>query len=173
MMKVPPPFLSMKTVPKVSAIIVAAGKGARMAAPVRKQYLELAGRSIISHTLFAFDRCREINEIFLVVPESDFEFCRKTILCRAGLSREVVLVPGGERRQDSVYSGLGAVDNRGGIVVIHDGVRPFVRPEQIARCVDGAVKTGACILAVRDGSGVPFRAVPSIGYRPGPGARWV
>jgi len=56
----------------VSAIIVAAGKGIRMDDNVRKQYLLLDNRPLISHTIEVFDECSIIDEIFLVVPEEDF-----------------------------------------------------------------------------------------------------
>ena len=63
-----------------SAIIVAAGKGVRMNEALRKQYISLAGLPILSHTLLVFDGCSGINEVFLVVPEKDLDFCYKHIL---------------------------------------------------------------------------------------------
>jgi 2-C-methyl-D-erythritol 4-phosphate cytidylyltransferase len=58
------------------------------------------------------------------------------------------LSPGGERRQDSVFNGLKEVNPNCRIVVIHDGVRPFVQTDQITACIDGARQCGACILGV-------------------------
>ena len=107
----------------VSAVIVAAGKGIRMNDTVPKQYLPLAGRPVLSHTLSAFDECRLINNIFLVVPQKDFAYCRNIIL--PVFKNKINLVVGGKERQDSVYNGLMAVDKNNGIVIIHDGVRPF------------------------------------------------
>ena len=63
-----------------SAIIVAAGKGVRMNVSMRKQFLLLADRTILGHTLKVFNRCDEIDEIILVVPEKDFDFCQRKIL---------------------------------------------------------------------------------------------
>ena len=63
-------------------------------------------------------------------------------------SRNITLIPGGDRRQTSVYNGLQQIGSNCRIVVIHDGVRPFVRPDEINACIDGALEFGACILAV-------------------------
>ncbi|MBW2439138.1 MAG: 2-C-methyl-D-erythritol 4-phosphate cytidylyltransferase [Deltaproteobacteria bacterium] len=132
----------------VSAIIVAAGQGRRMEGDRRKQYLSLAGLPILTRTLMAFHRCGAVDEIILVVPEDDIDFCRETILKPEGLSRNITLSPGGERRQDSVFNGLKEVNPNCRIVVIHDGVRPFVQTDQITACIDGARQCGACILGV-------------------------
>jgi 2-C-methyl-D-erythritol 4-phosphate cytidylyltransferase len=132
----------------VTAIIVAAGQGRRMEGDRRKQYLSLAGLPILTRTLMVFHRCDAVDEIILVVPEDDIDFCRETILKPEGLSRNITLSPGGERRQDSVFNGLKEVNPSCGIVVIHDGVRPFVQNDQIIACIDGARQFGACIMGV-------------------------
>ena len=60
----------------VSAVIVAAGKGIRMNDTVRKQYLPLAGRPVLAHSLTLFEECNLISKIILVVPEDDFNFTK-------------------------------------------------------------------------------------------------
>jgi 2-C-methyl-D-erythritol 4-phosphate cytidylyltransferase len=132
----------------VTAIIVAAGKGTRMREAQRKQYLLLAGLPILTRTLMVFDKCAEIKQVILVIPPDDFSYCRKNILNPAGLSKKVILAPGGQRRQESVLNGLKAVDPGCSIAVIHDGVRPFLRNSQLLACIDGAKESGACILGV-------------------------
>ncbi|MBW1758978.1 MAG: 2-C-methyl-D-erythritol 4-phosphate cytidylyltransferase [Deltaproteobacteria bacterium] len=137
----------------VSAIIVAGGKGTRMKGSVCKQYLLLGDRPLLSHTLAAFDACRFIDKIFLVIPEEDFEFCRKNIIFPVAWQKKLTLVSGGIERQDSVNNGLLAVgdtveSSTDSIAVIHDGVRPFVRSDQIEACIDGARQFGACILGI-------------------------
>jgi len=131
----------------VSAVIVAAGKGIRMKDNVRKQYLPLAGRPILAHSLTLFEECNLINKIILVIPEDDFDFCRKRILPTRS-KKTVRLVPGGESRQDSVYNGLLAADENTGVVVIHDGVRPFIRIKILELCISEAKEMGACILGI-------------------------
>ncbi len=132
----------------VSAIIVAAGKGTRMHNVQRKQYLSLAGLPILTRTLVVFDKCDLVEQIVLVIPQDDINFCHKNVLKPAGLTGKIILAAGGERRQDSVFSGLKAVDPGCSIVVIHDGVRPFLRNAQLIRCIEGALESGACILGV-------------------------
>jgi 2-C-methyl-D-erythritol 4-phosphate cytidylyltransferase len=64
------------------------------------------------------------------------------------LQKNVNLVGGGAERQDSVFIGLKAIKSDDGIVLIHDGVRPFVRQEHIVACIKGGAAHGACILGI-------------------------
>jgi 2-C-methyl-D-erythritol 4-phosphate cytidylyltransferase len=130
----------------VSAIIVAAGKGARMKGTMRKQYLDLSGRPVLAHSIMAFDSCSLIEEIFLVVPKDDVEYCQKDILSLLDLKKQINLVHGGAERQNSVYNGLQSITKNTETVVIHDGVRPFIQPKDIKICIFGSKKYGACIL---------------------------
>lgn len=132
----------------VTAIIVAAGQGVRMGNPVPKQYLTLGDHPILAYSLMAFNLCRCVDNLFLVVPEADMDYCRHKIVAPLKLNRDIKLVPGGPQRQLSVYNGLREIEDRRGIVVIHDGVRPFVTPEHIQICIRGAEETGACILGI-------------------------
>jgi 2-C-methyl-D-erythritol 4-phosphate cytidylyltransferase len=132
----------------VSAIIVAAGKGNRMSGTVPKQYLKLADRPIVSHTLLAFDSCDIIEDIIFVIPEEDTDFCLKKILLPLKIHTQVRLVSGGHSRQDSVFNGLQAIADKHSLVVIHDGVRPLVTAEMLATCIKGGHETGACILGI-------------------------
>ena len=132
----------------VSAIIVAAGKGRRLDAGVRKQYLQIAGRSILSHTLGCIDACPQVESIHLAVPASDFEYCRQHILPEVDLRCSVTLVAGGEERQNSVCNALEAMQDKTGLVAVHDGVRPLVAAELVAECVRCAAQYGACVPAM-------------------------
>ena len=138
----------------VSAVIVAAGKGTRMNHDIRKQYLLLAGRPILTHTLMVFEACEQIDQIVVVIPEDDFDFCQKTVINPLNLKEKICLVRGGTRRQDSVYNGLASLDPKTEIVVIHDGVRPFVTVENLSDCILAARATGACILGIPAGDTV-------------------
>ena len=116
-----------------------------------KQYLELGGLPVLSRTLMVFDAHPEIDCIFLVVSPAEVDFCRETVLSNRGWNKEILLVPGGKERQDSVYKGLKAAFEKmggAGIVLVHDGVRPFVSHEIITACIRGAVESGACIPGV-------------------------
>ena len=130
----------------VSAIIVAAGKGIRMKGKMRKQYLDLSGQPVLVHSIVAFDSCSLVEEIFLVIPKKDVEYCQKKILSLLDLKNHINFVHGGAKRQDSVYNGLQAINKNTDTVVIHDGVRPFIKTEDLKRCILGSKKFGACIL---------------------------
>jgi 2-C-methyl-D-erythritol 4-phosphate cytidylyltransferase len=132
----------------IYAIVVAAGKGVRMQSPRRKQYLNIGRHPILFHTLRAFNRCRSVDRLIVVVPPNDIEHCRDHILNPARLDLDVALLAGGERRQDSVCNGLDAISEEQGIVLIHDGVRPLVTDALIEACIGGAQRWGACIPAV-------------------------
>jgi len=135
----------------VSAIIVAAGKGVRMNADTRKQYLHLDGVPIVIRTLRAVSDCPAIDVIYLAVPPSDVAHCRDLLQGCPEIQTDCRVIAGGETRQTSVYHGLLAMEKEvspSDLVVIHDGVRPLVTRKQIEACVASAEITGACILAV-------------------------
>jgi len=136
----------------ICAVIVAGGSGSRMQAPVKKQYLHLDGITILGRTLMAFDRCQDLDRIIVVLPEGDLDQGRQTIVTQLKLSHSIKLVAGGQSRQASVRNGLEAAGPSDGTVLIHDGVRPFVRLSLLRACIAGSEATGACIpaLAVTD-----------------------
>jgi 2-C-methyl-D-erythritol 4-phosphate cytidylyltransferase len=131
----------------VCAVIVAGGRGIRMRSDVPKQYLPLSGRPVLAHTILAFDACRDIDRIVVVTAREDFSLCRDAVFPAAACSKPIFLAEGGAHRTDSVFNGIEAAGPATGIVVIHDGVRPLIRPAQIGAVVAGAKKNGACILA--------------------------
>jgi 2-C-methyl-D-erythritol 4-phosphate cytidylyltransferase len=128
------------------AIIAAAGQGLRMAGKRPKQFLELAGTPIIFHTLQAFEQCDSIQEIIVVISAAE----SAGFLSLAGkreLRKLRKVVPGGATRAESVLRGLQAVREATiEIVAVHDAVRPFVTPDEIARTVSAAQVAGAAIL---------------------------
>jgi len=128
------------------AIIAAAGQGTRMAGKRPKQFLQLAGAPIILHTLKAFERCDVIHEIIVVMTADETDgflsFAKEH-----DLSKVAKVVPGGATRAESVLNGLLAVDAKTvDIVAVHDAVRPFVSPDEIARTVAAAEVHDAAIL---------------------------
>lgn len=132
----------------ISAIIPAAGQGRRMNSKKAKQYLCLAGKPVLSHTLLTFVDHQNIDKIILVIPAGDFDYCQQQILAPFDLQTKITLIPGGKTRQDSVYNGIMALDSKTELVVIHDGVRPLIRNKEISLCIKQAAKTGACILGI-------------------------
>jgi 2-C-methyl-D-erythritol 4-phosphate cytidylyltransferase len=128
------------------AIIAAAGQGTRMGGKRAKQFLELAGRPIIIHTIQAFEACEAIQEIIVVLPEADVrDFSAVARPYNLGKVRAVV--PGGVARASSVLHGLRAVNaQETNIVAVHDGSRPLVTVAEITRTVEAAEISGAAIL---------------------------
>ncbi|GFO67266.1 2-C-methyl-D-erythritol 4-phosphate cytidylyltransferase [Geomonas limicola] len=135
---------------KIYALIPAAGMGKRMGAGQNKQYLQLAGRPILAHTLEVFQEAPFIDGIYLITPESEIPFCRSEVVERYGFSKVRAVVPGGAERQHSVYNGLRAIEAAGpdDLVLIHDGVRPFVTQAILKAAADAAESFGGCVVAV-------------------------
>lgn len=128
------------------AIIAAAGAGTRMASDRPKQFLLLAGTPVIFHTLKVFEQCDNIDEVILVLPaEESAGFL--SLAGKFGVRKVARVVPGGATRADSVKRGLMAIRSATAeIVVVHDGVRPFVTVEEIDATVAAAKADGAAIL---------------------------
>jgi len=134
----------MKTV----AIIPAAGSSKRMQNNISKQYLLLDGIPVLARTLGIFQRSPDIDEIFLIVPERDVEFACGSVVGKYGISKVSCILAGGRERQDSVRSGINALRSDHDIVVIHDGVRPFISVELVHAAVLEASKAQAVTVGV-------------------------
>lgn len=133
---------------RIAAIIPAAGAGLRMGGEQAKQFLEIEGRPLLAVTLQPFQDCRAVDAIILVVPSMDVEYCEKEIIEQFRLNKVTKVVPGGARRQDSVRLGIDATGGKYGLVLIHDGVRPLVDVELIARVIKEAKTHRAVITAI-------------------------
>ena len=138
---------------KAAVLIPAAGMGSRMGSTVSKQYLELAGRPILAHTLSIFDAHPLVEAIYPIVPAADFAYCQEQILTPFGYQKVKRLVAGGTERQDSVANGLAALAEDGYTegqqpVLIHDGARPLFNGDLIAELLQCIKQQGACIVGV-------------------------
>lgn len=131
-----------------TAIIPAAGTGIRMGTKVKKQFLELGGKEIITSTIEKFEKCKEVDEIVLATAKDTIELLWN-IVKREGFRKVSAVVEGGKERQHSVYAGLCAANKKAEIIVVHDGVRPFVEVEDIKKTIITAQQKGACVLGVR------------------------
>ena len=130
------------------AIIPAGGSGKRLSADIAKQYLSLKSLPVLVHTLNVFQTSGMIDAIILVAPRDDLAFVREQIVEKYGLTKVSVIVAGGKERQDSVHHGLEAVTKPCDVVIIHDGVRPFVTQEMIVQIVKAASDGGAASIGV-------------------------
>ena len=128
------------------AIIAAAGAGTRMASDRPKQFLQLAGRPVIFHTLKVFEECDSIDEVIVVLPAAESAGFL-SLAGKYGVRKLARVVPGGVTRADSVKRGLMAIRSATAeIVAVHDGVRPFVTVDEINSTVAAAQAEGAAIL---------------------------
>jgi 2-C-methyl-D-erythritol 4-phosphate cytidylyltransferase len=141
-----------------AAIIVAAGRGLRMAdahnaaapgpAALPKQYLPLAGRPILAHTIERFEATPAVDRMVLVVVPGDEALCEREIVAPFGFRKVAAIVAGGAHRQESVARGLAALAGPVDLVAVHDGVRPCVTPEQIGAVIEAAERADGAVLAI-------------------------
>jgi 2-C-methyl-D-erythritol 4-phosphate cytidylyltransferase len=133
-----------------TALIPAAGMGRRMGASINKQYLELAGRPILAHTLALFEKSPDIDRIIVISPQQEIPFCREQVVNRYDFRKVRDIVAGGAERQDSVRNGLSALSDAQGddIVLVHDGVRPFMPAALLPEVIATAQRVGGCVVGV-------------------------
>ncbi|MGM0418280.1 MAG: 2-C-methyl-D-erythritol 4-phosphate cytidylyltransferase [Thermodesulfobacteriota bacterium] len=132
----------------VSSVIVAGGMGKRMKSSVPKQFLPVHGQPVLFYTLKLFDSVPEIDEIVVVLPKSEIDHFYTQISDKLKPDKKIKITEGGVERQDSVRNGLDKVNESSSIVLIHDGVRPFVKKDRISDlikcCRDGCYGAVLC-----------------------------
>ncbi len=129
------------------AIIVAGGKGERMGKEIPKQFLELAGKPILMHTIEKFRTTFPEIEIILALPENQISFWEELCVSYQFPFSPKRVVKGGKTRFHSVKNALALVKEKS-IVAIHDGVRPLVSSETIFNCFKEAENYGNSIPVV-------------------------
>ena len=126
------------------AIVLAAGRGARMNSNVPKQYLPLGGKPVLYYALKAFQESF-VERVVLVADE--VEYCKKEIVERFGFRKVSRVVAGGKERYHSVWAGLQAAGECG-YIFIHDGARPFVTEEILGRAYACVREYDACVVGM-------------------------
>lgn len=131
------------------AIIVAAGSGTRFGSKIPKQFLEINGKPILIYTLEQFENCAAIDEIKLILSESEIENFQLT-LEKFTFTKPIEIIKGGATRAESVRNGINSIDfEKCEIVAVHDGARPFVAVEEIVQTIEKAKETGAVCLTAK------------------------
>jgi len=128
----------------LSAIIVAGGSSQRMG--FDKLFVTIADEPVIAHAIRAFESAESVSEIIVVTREQRHDELQK-IASSAGFRKIRAIVPGGERRQDSVRAGLNRIDRDAKYVAVHDAARPLITPEQIESAFAQCRVHGAAALA--------------------------
>ncbi|MGH7314153.1 MAG: 2-C-methyl-D-erythritol 4-phosphate cytidylyltransferase [Candidatus Rokuibacteriota bacterium] len=136
--------------PRVALVIPAGGAGSRMGTRTPKQFLRIGRRSILEATLAHFQAPPLVHEIVIALPEAHIPRARRWLGRHQARRRPMPgLVVGGATRQESVWRALQANRDRDiDIVVVHDGVRPFITRDLVRRVVRAAVAHGAAICAL-------------------------
>lgn len=130
---------------KITSVIVAGGNGSRMGSDTPKQFLLLGGVPVLMRTIEAVHQSvsNYVNNFIIVLPSSQIEYWNE--LCKAyNFSIQHQVVAGGTTRFNSVKNGVALVQNSD-LVLIHDGVRPFITAEIIEPTIKAALEHGAAV----------------------------
>jgi 2-C-methyl-D-erythritol 4-phosphate cytidylyltransferase len=137
--------------PATAAVVLCAGRGKRMGAPTNKVFVPLAGKPLLAHTLAAFESAAEVDEVLLVAHPDELKECH-AIIDDWGVRKVAAIIAGGATRHQSEDAALAWLRARieaeaVGVVLIHDGARPFVTPAEIDGVVRAAREHGGALLA--------------------------
>jgi 2-C-methyl-D-erythritol 4-phosphate cytidylyltransferase len=128
------------------AILVAAGRGERMAAGSPKAFIPVGGKPMVLRSVLAFEAASRVDAVVVVVPEDRIREARVML---QGAAKVRAVVGGGPRRQDSVLEGMKqAPDGFDGLVLVHDAARPLVEPALIDAVAEVVSRSGAAVPAL-------------------------
>jgi len=133
---------------RVTALLLAAGRGERLGSALPKAFVPVAGRPLLAHGLEALTACESVDWVIPVVPADTLARGAALLAALDGRGKLAAAVAGGAERQDSVAAGLAALPPDTDLVAVHDAARPLVRAEDVTRVVAAARGAGAAILAV-------------------------
>ena len=133
---------------KAVVILAAGGSGRRLKAGRPKAFVELGGRPLFFHAAEVFASLPFVREIVLVLPPTWLPRLLRLHEPRLRQLKITKLVPGGPRRQDSVWNGLSVADPANEIVLVHDAARPFVTQALVRRVAAAARMHGAAVPAL-------------------------
>lgn len=131
----------------VAVVVPAGGVGRRLGGRTPKQFLRVGSTSILALTVGHFVRHPAIGDVIVAAPAEYLARTRRELATVRGGAR-VQVVTGGAERQDSVALGIQTVPDGAAVIVVHDGVRPFVTRALIDRAIAAARAGGAAICAL-------------------------
>lgn len=134
---------------RVSVIVTAGGRGRRFGAAGPKQFMPLNGIPILARTLAVFDRLDCVSDLWVTVPDEYIALTEKEIIEAYSIRKVMGVIAGGDDRQSSVYRAIRALGATPDIVLIHDGVRPFITEQTIRAVIDGVCRGCAAIAGVK------------------------
>jgi len=139
-------------------IILASGTGTRYKSDTPKQFVKIAGKTVLEHTLDIFEKNKYINSVILVITP-EYRQIAEDILLNNNYKKIIKLLNGGETRKESSYIGISSIDDAEANVIIHDCARPFLSDKIIEDCVnalknydavDVAIPSADTIIRVKD-----------------------
>ncbi|WP_075183216.1 2-C-methyl-D-erythritol 4-phosphate cytidylyltransferase [Pantoea sp. 1.19] len=136
------------SLPRIIAVVPAAGIGSRMAANCPKQYLRIGDRTLLEHAIAGLLRHPAVTRVIVALSADDTTFASLPLAADPRVRR----VTGGGQRAESVMAGLNAAGEEGWVLV-HDAARPCLHPDDLARllALTQHSKTGGILAApVRD-----------------------
>ena len=128
-------------------IILASGTGSRYGADIPKQFVKIAGKTILEHTIEVFEKASGIDDIIIVITP-EYRTMAEEILLKNNYKKVSKLLNGGEIRKDSSYIGISAIDDEEANVLIHDCARPFLTQKIISDCINALDKYDAVDVAI-------------------------
>lgn len=134
---------------KVTAIVLAAGSGSRIGGSVKKQFIQINNKPILQYTCEKFQKSNDVDEIIIVLAKEFTGQFGKKLVEMWGIGKLKKIVEGGKERQDSVYAALQNISTNTEIVLIHDGVRPFIKQVEIKELIKAARKFGSAVIGVQ------------------------
>ena len=128
-------------------IILASGSGSRYGADVPKQFVKIAGKTILEHTIDTFEKADGVNEIIIVITP-EYRTMAEEILLKNNYKKVSKLLNGGEIRKESSYIGISSIKEDEANVIIHDCARPFLTQKIISDCIDALQTYDAVDVAI-------------------------
>jgi 2-C-methyl-D-erythritol 4-phosphate cytidylyltransferase len=119
-----------------------------MGSDIKKPYLKIGSKPILAHTLQVFEKSFLVDDIFVVVSDEDIKRCKDEVINPYNFHKVADVLAGGTTRQASVFNGIQRTSDDTDIVIIHDGVRPFITEKIIETSVESAYQWGAAVVAV-------------------------
>ena len=146
------PLLPASSQQRTVAIILCAGQGTRMGALQNKVFLPVHGKPLLVYALAIFANMPEIDEIVLVTHPLEMQYCEIEIVQQYAIAKVETMVSGGSSRHQSEYNALNVLRERIvtgeiGVVMIHDGARPFLAAQDIRQLIVAAQTCGGAVLA--------------------------
>ncbi len=131
---------------KICAVLLAAGNGSRMNSKTKKQFIEINGLPLFYYSAKILSEIEEIDKIIIVTTSEEIGYVKNIA---NNLKKVTDIIPGGERRQDSVKSAVDVVPECYDYLLIHDSARPFVKKEDIINVIKNGIEYDCSVLGVK------------------------